>query len=131
MAAPLIPIAEAKRIDPATEELLTDLAKNLDETKQQFGDTANIGKMVEVGTVAVSSTLSVGYILWLLRSGVIVASMMSAMPAWQVIDPLPILGNQDEDGDDDDESLESMVHKQKNQPDKVADSAASEVRSTK
>jgi len=124
---PLIPITEAQKIDKATVKLLTDLAKNLDETKQQFGNTANIGKMVEVGSVAVSSSLSVGYILWLLRSGVVVASMMSAMPAWRFIDPLPVLGGQDGEDEDDGESLETMVRKEKTEPnEKTPETRASE-----
>ena len=46
------------------------------------------------------------------RGGLLLASLLSTMPAWRVIDPLPVLGafRNDEDGDDD-ESLESLVKK--------------------
>ena len=34
-------------------------------------------------TVAVSTGLSVGYVLWLVRGGVLLSSVLSSMPAWQ------------------------------------------------
>jgi hypothetical protein len=45
-----------------------------------------IGKMI-----AATGGLSVGYVIWLIRGGVLVSSMLSALPAWQLIDPLPVL----------------------------------------
>jgi len=30
-------------------------------------------------------------VIWLIRGGALVGSMLSAMPAWQMIDPLPVL----------------------------------------
>ena len=35
--------------------------------------------------------------------------MLSALPAWRSIDPLPILGSLEDMDDEDQESLESMV----------------------
>jgi len=34
---------------------------------------------------------SVGYLLWLARGGVLMASLMSALPGWTAVDPLPVL----------------------------------------
>jgi hypothetical protein len=61
-------------------------------------------------TVLVSSGLSVGYVLWLARGGALVASLMSSVPAWASVDPLPVLsqmrrkgngqGGTDDDGDE-------------------------------
>ena len=64
-----------------------------------------------VGSTIVASTgLSVGYVMWLLRGGVLVSSLLSSMPAWRLMDPLPVLANTaprtDEEEDD---SLESLV----------------------
>ncbi len=42
-------------------------------------------------SIAVSSGLSIGYVIWLVRGGVLVSSMLSALPAWQLIDPLPVM----------------------------------------
>ncbi len=38
-----------------------------------------------------SSSVSVGYVLWLARGGALAASLLSALPAWSTIDPLPVL----------------------------------------
>jgi hypothetical protein len=62
------------------------------------------------GTAAVSTGLSVGYVIWTLRSGILVTGLLSSLPAWRFIDPLPILsGASSGDSDEDDESLESLV----------------------
>ncbi len=37
-------------------------------------------------------------------------SMLSSLPAWRLVDPLPVLGSLEGDFDDDDESLESLVN---------------------
>ena len=45
-----------------------------------------------VGSAAVVTTsLSVGYVVWMLRGGTLVASFMSSIPAWCSFDPLPIV----------------------------------------
>lgn len=58
--------------------------------------------------------------LWLLRGGALVASMVSSLPAWHLIDPLPILrnatGNGDDDSGDDDE-VESVFGGGRPEPD--------------
>ena len=36
-------------------------------------------------------------------------SMLSALPAWRFVDPLPILGALDDDDNGDDDSLEALV----------------------
>jgi hypothetical protein len=57
-------------------------------------------------TALLSGSLSVGYVLWLLRGGVLMATVVSSVPAWAGIDPLPVLrqgrGADDEDRDEQD-----------------------------
>ena len=50
---------------------------------------------VSVGAVTAIGTL--GYILWALRGGALVALALSQVPAWQMIDPLPILDGYNND----------------------------------
>jgi hypothetical protein len=65
-----------------------------------------------LGTGAVfSAGLSVGYVAWLLRSGVILTSVLSSLPAWRFIDPLPILSNLDA-FDANQETLEDIINNQ-------------------
>jgi hypothetical protein len=55
-----------------------------------------------------TSAFTVGYVIWLLRGGVLLSSVLSALPAWHLIDPLPVLGRagpRDDDEDQDDEAV--------------------------
>ena len=61
-------------------------------------------------TIVASTGLSVGYVMWLLRGGVLTSSMLSSMPAWRLVDPLPVLANTARRADEEeDDSLESLV----------------------
>jgi hypothetical protein len=50
----------------------------------------------------------VGYVLWLLRGGALIASLLSSLPAWRLIDPLPVLSRVD-DEEDVDEDQDAFV----------------------
>lgn len=65
-----------------------------------------------VGTTAIVSTsLSVGYIVWMLRGGSLFLSFVSSLPAWCAFDPLPIVETFEEaqSTEDTEESLSSLV----------------------
>jgi hypothetical protein len=101
---------------------------SLDAVKQEVTSDNRVGN-VYLGSAIVSSIgLSVGYVAWLLRGGMLLASLLSSAPAWQIVDPLPILGGKkDDDHSDDDESLESILNKkpqQKNQKNRTADASS-------
>ena len=65
------------------------------------------------GSLTVSAGFSVGYVVWLARSGVIMSSVLSSMPAWRFVDPLPVLASlRMSENKDDEESLESIVGEQ-------------------
>nr|MDJ0856297.1 hypothetical protein [Desulfobacterales bacterium] len=60
----------------------------------------------------------VGYVVWLMRGGMLLSSLLSSLPAWQLLDPLPILARRkDDDNNDDDESLESILERKPDPPD--------------
>ena len=75
-----------------------------DETKTH-GETQQI---LVASSVSVSTGLSVGYVAWLLRGGVLLSTLLSSLPAWRVLDPLPVLGRMDDDEEEDDD-LSAMV----------------------
>jgi VCBS repeat-containing protein len=85
-----------------------------DEIRQQL----SLDKNTVASSLAVSTGLSVGYVLWLVRGGVLLSSLLSSLPAWRLIDPLPILGHlkRQKNGDEDDDSLESMLKKSAAKP---------------
>ena len=89
---------------------------------------SDLETMVVSSSVAVTSGLSVGYVLWLTRGGLLIASLLSSMPAWRLIDPIPILarlGTDEETDEDEEESLDSMVNADPDAPEQEAGSTPS------
>ena len=63
--------------------LFEEIASQI-ETDELFGDFAlTIGAVTGIG--------SLGYILWTLRGGALMAVALTQLPSWRMIDPLPIL----------------------------------------
>jgi hypothetical protein len=89
------------------------LAGELDRARDELEERAKIEQWV-TGSVAFGSfTVTVGYALWLLRGGALLASLLSSLPAWRLIDPLPVLARVDdeeeEDADGDEHAFASFV----------------------
>jgi hypothetical protein len=83
----------------------------LDRLRSSVREEAALQQRIVAASVAVGAGISVGYVLWLLRGGVLLSSLLSSLPVWRFVDPLPVLARlkEDEHEDEDDESLESMV----------------------
>jgi len=96
------------------------LRNSLDAVKEEMAGDHQLTK-VYLGSAIVSSVgLSVGYVVWLLRGGMLLGSLLSSLPAWQILDPLPILARKkDGEHSDDDESLESILRKKTRNKTKV------------
>ncbi len=91
----------------------------LDAMKQEITGDSEVDKAVVGSAIAVSTGLSVGYVVWLIRGGMLISSVLSSMPAWQIADPLPILARKKDDSDSDDkESLETILKKGSGNADK-------------
>lgn len=80
-------------------------AHQLDQLRESVREDLDLDKSVAVSVVSVSLGLSLVYVLWLIRGGVLLGSYLSALPAWRMLDPLPVLARV-EDEDDDEEPLE-------------------------
>ena len=81
--------------------------------RQELAESFFDSSALAVGSTAIVSTsLSVGYVVWLIRGGSLFASLVTSIPAWQAFDPLPVLDafeeNENDDGMDD-ESLASIA----------------------
>lgn len=68
--------------------------------------------------IGVTSSLSVGYVVWMIRGGLLASSLLTQMPAWRLVDPLVVLsylddanGESSSDGLDEDDSIEAMLQK--------------------
>ncbi len=70
-----------------------DMVRTLEELKRQLAQLQENEQIPVISAIALSSGLSIGYVIWLIRGGVLVSSMLSAIPAWQMIDPLPVVTN--------------------------------------
>jgi hypothetical protein len=82
---------------------------SLDAVKEEMGKDILLGKTVLGSAIATSVGLSAGYVVWMLKGGSLLASVLSSLPAWQLADPLAILVGKKDDEDDDDESLETII----------------------
>ena len=85
--------------------LANEFNKQQDATESQIAAS----RIVVGSSVTVTSGLSVGYILYLLRGGAIMSSMLTSLPAWRFVDPLPILSTLNDTTNNDEESLQSIV----------------------
>lgn len=66
------------------------LLRELDSIRQQVG--ADLRLRFWAGSASLlSGGLSLAYFLWVARGGSLLSGLLSSIPAWQVIDPLPIL----------------------------------------
>ncbi len=73
---------------------------SLDSIQKSFDRAAD--KLEEQGTTAevvvgTSLGLTTGFLIWLLRGGTLLASLLSVTPLWKSLDPLPILSAGDKD----------------------------------
>src|SRR6185437_10340384 len=89
----------------------------LDAMQQQMASEHKVHLVAGTASL-VSIGMSVAYFMWAVRAGSVLSSLLSSMPAWKLVDPLPILDQmegrtarrkRDGSDDEDDESLESMV----------------------
>jgi hypothetical protein len=147
VAARSAPALATERVDPtldlpsetaaAPRRLVTDLdlwgshsasslAEQLDRVRQEVAEAQQAGMVSLASTALVSTGLSVGYVIWLVRGGVLMTSLMSVVPAWAGMDPLPVLaemrraeggrtgGGADDPGDEDmgdDDPIEKLFSK--------------------
>ena len=110
-------------LDNLATEIRTVLASNdfndsLDRMREEVLSDTFVQRSVIGSSVAVTTGLSVGYVAWLVRGGVLLSTALSSLPAWQFVDPLPVLARtrDGEDGDDDD-SLQSIIEEQSSRAD--------------
>ena len=105
---------------PGSVEAVTSTLRNtewvgeLDHMRKQIDGKIEVEGNLVVSSVAVTGSLSVGYVIWLLRGGLLLSSLLSSMPAWHAVDPMPVLArggdSDDEDGFEED-PLEKLFGK--------------------
>jgi hypothetical protein len=87
------------------------LVSELDRVRQALSEQGQIEQWISASIAFGSFGLTVGYVVWLLRGGALVASLLSSLPAWRLLDPLPVLARRDDadDAEDDDDAFVSFL----------------------
>jgi hypothetical protein len=97
-----------------------EIARSLEALRESVKESEQAEQRVVGASVAAGAGVSVGYVIWLLRGGVLATSLMSSLPAWRFVDPLPVLKNVKQDDDEgDDDSLEAMVRASEDEQDRM------------
>ena len=104
----------------------TEFIQELEEVEGEFEFDGTVPEWATGTAVATTASISVGYIMWMLRGGYVLASVLSTMPVWQNIDPLPVLAALDAVENEDDDSLETMIDRASDEADGSETSSKSE-----
>lgn len=104
-----LPLVQPQKIQSINNILDLVLASRLDLQRDELAKQQDhLDDLIQSSTT-ISSALSIGYIIWLVRGGLLIGSLMASLPVWRTIDPLPVLNEFNDDDNDDDESLEALV----------------------
>jgi hypothetical protein len=88
--------------------------EDLDSVRDQLTSLVQSQSFVIGSALTVSTGLTVGYVMWMLRGGMLLSSIVAQIPVWSLMDPLVILSRADDDDedkprDDDQESLQTIL----------------------
>jgi hypothetical protein len=94
--------------------------EDLDGMRDQVNHSTDAGLLVAESALVASTGFTVGYVVWTVRSGLFLTSLLAQVPAWKLVDPLVVLNysvdkNHSGEVEDDEETLESIISK--SQPD--------------
>ena len=64
---------------------------HLTEFEEFVEQTESLGWWGGMTMSATASAVTAGYLIWSIRSGFLAASMLTSLPAWMQVDPLPVL----------------------------------------
>ena len=95
-------------------QYLSSIWEGLDRVNEDILENISSATGSIVTAAGITGLATAVYVLWMARGGMLVASVVTSMPAWQSFDPLPILqysaDNIDSDADDD--SIESLLDRE-------------------
>jgi hypothetical protein len=101
----------------STARAYLNLLNSLNQVREEVVGEIAFNQTMLGSAIVMSTGLSVGYVIWLVRGGMLLSSLLSSLPAWQLLDPLPILSRRkDDDGTEDEESLESILKRKPEPP---------------
>jgi hypothetical protein len=82
--------------------------EGIDRLREAIEDENRLEHMVSAAAAFTGFSFSVGYVIWLVRGGILMTSLLSSLPAWRMLDPLPVLSRisdeEDQQQPDEDEA---------------------------
>jgi hypothetical protein len=97
VAPPEIQAATPSVPMPVVSVELAQLSNGLDSLARQL-DTEKARSVIIIGSATgMTALLSAGYVLWAVRGGSLLASMLATLPVWRWLDPLPILESREDE----------------------------------
>jgi hypothetical protein len=97
VAPPEIAVVTPAAPMPVVSVELAQLSNGLDSLAQQL-DTEKTRSVIIIGSATgMTALLSAGYVLWAVRGGSLLASMLATLPVWRWLDPLPILESREDE----------------------------------
>lgn len=139
LAAALLTQLSEITLSGSTQTFLQDddMLRKLEEMKRQMALQGDSQQFETISAIALSSGISIGYVIWLVRGGILVGSMLSALPAWQMLDPLPVVASQGRarsrpvGADNDDPEVEQLFDEHgKVKPAQAAPTTAADVKAS-
>jgi hypothetical protein len=118
IAFDLIQTHTAGRSDVRSMDLIasalqgTEFKDDLNRLRDQLQEQLHFDKNLVASSIALTTGLSVGYVLWLVRGGVLLSSVLSSLPAWRLVDPLPVMAylmRSKKNDEEDEDSFEEML----------------------
>jgi hypothetical protein len=112
--------AGPQAVDVMADQLVTTMETGLlwhglDGFREEVESSTSFTTIVAGTAATVTAALSAGYVIWMIRGGYLLASVISTLPAWRSFDPLPVLGGlpagANAEGADQEETLSSMLRK--------------------
>ena len=90
---------------------------HLDANRATLQDEAAADRFQLTNITTFAVALTVGHIIWIIRSGVLLSSIMAVLPSWRYLDPIPVLSERPDNDEDpgDGETLDSMVEQRDSQ----------------
>jgi hypothetical protein len=98
----------------------------LESFRKEVAENAELYTVGVAATCGTLTILTVGYTAWTVRGGYLMSSLLSSLPAWRFMDPLPVLScfvppKKDDERDDDeeegdDETLQGMIERAGTEP---------------
>ncbi len=97
VAPPEIQVVTPSAPMPVVSVELAQLSNGLDSLAQQLDIEKSRSVIVIGSATGMTALLSAGYVLWAVRGGSLLASMLATLPVWRWLDPLPILESREND----------------------------------